>query len=66
MLLKQNSNISFTESKTVSNIFFSSAYAQSTLQVVDCALIAMRLPAGLVIGSAKNLGTKAILKAAGK
>ncbi|MDG1729637.1 MAG: hypothetical protein P8K68_12115 [Algibacter sp.] len=26
----------------------------------------MRLPAGLVIGSAKNLGTKAILKAAGK
>ena len=51
---------------SVQNFLFTPLYAQSALEVVDCALSALGLPAGLVIGSAKNLGTKAILKAAAK
>ena len=53
-------------SVSMNSFFFNSLYAQSTLQVIDCALSALGLPAGLVLGSAKNLGRKAILKAAAK
>lgn len=38
----------------------------SKIQVVDCALDALGIPAGMIAGSAKNLGTKAVLKAIGK
>ncbi|NCP53328.1 MAG: hypothetical protein GW817_13880 [Flavobacteriales bacterium] len=34
--------------------------------VVDCAMDALGIPAGLIVGSAKNLGRKALLKAARK
>jgi hypothetical protein len=34
--------------------------------IVDCALDALGIPAGLIVGSAKNLGRKALLKAARK
>ena len=34
--------------------------------IVDCALDALGVPAGLIVGSAKNLGRKALLKAARK
>lgn len=51
---------------SIGNILFTPLYAQSNLEIVDCALSALGLPAGLVLGTAKNLGTKAILKAASK
>jgi len=40
--------------------------ANSVNSVVDCAMDALGIPAGLIVGSAKNLGRKALLKAARK
>lgn len=55
------------ESSTVDNsqninFFGNSVYAQGTMDYIDCALSALGLPAGLVLGTAKNLKFKTILK----
>ena len=62
------SSILFSQVKSNSlyDILGTNVYAQSTLDIVDCALTALGLPAGLVIGTAGKLTTKVILKTAAK
>ena len=62
----RNNNSQVVKNNSLFNYFGTNAYAQSTLDVVDCALTALGLPAGLVIGSAEKLTTKVLLKTAAK